>query len=120
MWNSYHLDRLGQLVWRELSGVPWEKLSEDERSTYRRVGEKLFGLGLDCAKAVCAQRAENERVYTPGVKGAYAATPYERAMEDIEAFRKDGELQAIGGAYAGAGRVILNPLNEDRLDLVER
>lgn len=91
--------------------LPWEDLSEADREVDRRIGERLFDLGLDCARAMCEQRAENERIYD-SMRGEARAVPYVRAVEDIEAFRQSGELLPIGGAYAGAGRSIRNPLEK--------
>ena len=92
--------------------LPWEELSEPDREVDRQIGERLFGVGLDCAKAVCAQRGENERTYDSAGHGERHAAAYDRAEEDIDRFRQTGRLEPLGGAYAGAGQPIRNPLHD--------
>jgi hypothetical protein len=113
-------ERLGQLVrdewlaWARKQPNPkpawlllWEELSEASREVDRQIGERLFGLGLSSAQAVCRQRSENEDVYS----GKRSAT-CDRLIEEIEVFRVDGRLYPIGGAYAGSGKTVTNPLTE--------
>ena len=107
-------DRLGKLVrdvwigWAKEQPspkpswlVPWEELGEVDREVDRRIGEKLFVEGISGAIEVCRTRAHGERVYTPGPVGERHASPYDRAIEDIQAYQIDGMLRPIGGAYAG-------------------
>lgn len=106
-----HLGKLVREVWvrwaKEQTNpkpswlVSWEELQEADREVDRRIGERLFAEGIDGAIAVCQTRADGERVYNPGPQGELAAAPYERAVEDIKAYRRDGMLRPISGAYAG-------------------
>ncbi len=81
---------------------PWDQLSEPEKEVDRRIGEALFDAGMDVAVMVCMQRAESERIYTPGPGGESHAVAYERAIEDIDAYREDARLRETGGPYPGA------------------
>lgn len=94
--------------------VPWEQLSEPEREVDRQIGEELWGLGMDCAVAVCQSEAEEERIYTPGEKGERFAIPRERCAEAISKFRTTGVLYRLGGPYADAERKVKNPLLDQR------
>lgn len=129
--DSETLDLLGQLVrhvWVEWAKgqpnprpswlVPWEDLPEPDREVDRCIGAALFGLGLDSAVAVCAQRAQCERVYsgmTP--EGDRLAQPYLRAAEDIGAFARDPRLQETGGPYPPTG--LAHPFDRIR-DMLKR
>ncbi len=89
--------------------VPWEHLLESDREVDRRIGAALYDLGLDSAVAVCTQRAQCERIYSGmTAEGDRLAQPHLRAVEDIEAFRRDPRLRETGGPYPGTG--LANPV----------
>jgi hypothetical protein len=118
------LGRLVRRVWTEWASeqvdpksswlVSWEQLSEPEREVDRRIGEVLWGLGIDCAAAVCRAEAEEERVYAPGEQGERFAHSKERCAEAIVKFRATGLFSRLGGPYADSSREVENPLQKVR------
>ena len=101
VWVLWAIERGQEVAVKGSWLTPWEHLEEHEREVDRRIGEALFYEGTDGAIEVCETRADNERVYSPGEIGELSAHPYQRAIEDIKAYREDGKLRPIGGAYAG-------------------
>lgn len=101
VWVLWAIERSQEFEVKGSWLTPWGQLEEHEREVDRRIGEALFYEGTDGAIEVCDDRADAERVYTPGPSGEASAAPYDRAIEDIKAFRTDGKRRPIGGAYAG-------------------